>query len=412
MTRFISYSIKTIVITVIVVLMIQFTGAIAGAEQLEDKALTIAPLWYQLHVLASIDEAANTINNFKPLFSDWAGGEIQQLSVDHSGVRFVAVITWSNTNTQWVPTYGGYFIGSTYVPYSSGYYQTTQTPQSSETRISIPANDITNVKLLHFPYLQRDNKWGVDIRFSNGANITLRTKTLDTAQKIADSLATLAVANGCKLPSPFGLICQTENTTAEYTRLYWTTGKGALVNSVFPGSPADQAGLMRDDIIAEVNSQTITDPNALASLVNKSLENRSEVTLELKVFRDGQIITKPLSIKNLYYGNSIISSTLKPLATGNVVPQSLGISARNLTAEELQKAGFSEQVGIFITSIDPGSLAEQMGMKPGDYLLEINNQKVANVGLVKQFLASGAVIQDLKIWRNGAVMVLNGVNKL
>lgn len=376
MTRFVSNSIKTIVIVVIVALMVPFSGSVVGAEQLEDKGLTIAPLWYQPHVLASIDEAAGTINNFKALFCDWTGYEIKQLSTDLSGVRFVAVLS------------------------------------SSEIRISIPANDITDVKLLQFPYLERDNKWGIDIRFNNGSNITFRAKTLDAAQKIVDSLATLAVANGCKLPSPIGLICQTENIAAEFTRLQWTTGKGVLVNGVFPGSPADQAGLMRDDIIAEVNSQTITDPSALASLVNKSLENRPEVALKLKVFRDGQIISKPLVIKNLYYGNSIIALTLKPTASSNVVPQSLGISARNLTAEELQKAGFSEQVGIFITSVDSGSLAEQMGMKPGDYLLEINNQKVTNVSLVKQFLASGAVIQDLKIWRDGAAMALNGVNKL
>jgi hypothetical protein len=412
MSKFLSKLTKTLTMIFIVTLLVLFTGAMVGAEQLEDKALTIAPLWYQPHVLASVDEAASTINNFKALFSDWAGGEIQQLNTDHSGIRFVAVITWTNTNSQWVPTYGGYFVGLNYVPYSGGYYQTTQTPQSSETRISIPANDILNVKLLKFPYLERDNKWGVDIRFSNGSNITLRTKTLDAAQKVVDSLVTLAVANGRKLPSPIGLICQTENIASEFTRLQWTTGKGVLVSSVFPESPADQAGLLRDDIITETNGQAISDPAALTDIVNKSLENRADSKLALKVFRDGKIIDKSLLIKNLYYGVSVNSPNQKPVAVNNVPPQSLGIAARNLTAEELQKAGFTEQSGIFITSIDPGSLAEQMGMKTGDYLLEINGQKVVNVGSVKQFLATGAVIQDLKIWRGGQVMVLSGVNKL
>jgi hypothetical protein len=411
MTKFVYNQIKLMMITIILVIMVICAGTVVGAQQLEDKDLTAAPVWYQPHILASIEEASNTFNNFAAFFSDWAGGEIKKLNADHSGVRLVAVITWTNTNTEWVPNYGGFFLGSSYVPYTGGNYQTTQTPQSSETQISIPANDITNIKLLQFPYLERDYKWGVDIRFTNGSNITLRARNLDTAQKIADALATLAVANGCKLPSPIGLISQTENTAAEFTRLKWT-GNGILVNGVFSDSPAGQAGLVLDDIITEVNGQTIADPTTLVSMVNKSLENQPEIKLELKVFRNGQTITKQLTIKNCYYGSAVTASAIKPAATGNVVPQSLGISARNLTAEELQKAGFSEQAGIFITSIDPGSLAEQMGMKPGDYLLEINNQKVANVGLVKQFLASGAVIQDLKIWRDGAVMVLNGVNKL
>lgn len=376
MTGFVRYATKTIMVTIIMTLMLSFTSAVAGAEQLEDKGLTVAPLWYQPHVLASIDEAAVAINNFKPLFSDWLGSDIKQINTDLSGVRFVAVLN------------------------------------TSEIAISIPAKDIVDLKLLHFPFLERDNKWGMDIRFSNGSAITLRARALDVAQKIIDSLATLAIANGCKLPSPIGLICQTENTAAEFIRLQWATGKGVLVSRVFPGSPADQAKLIHDDIITEVNGQVITDQATLLNMVNKSLEDRPESKLELKVFRDGQLITKTLIIKNLYYGISIISPNLKPSATANVVPQSLGIAARNLTAEEAQKAGLSEQIGIFITSIDPGSLAEQMGMKPGDYLLEFNVQKVINVGSVKQFLASGAVIQDLKIWRNGAVMVLSGVNKL
>jgi hypothetical protein len=375
MTKLQSCAMKTIIIVLITALLIPFNVAIAGAEQLEDKDLTIAPLWYQPHVLASIEEAAGTINNIISLFSDWQGFEIKQISTDLSGVRFVAVLN------------------------------------SSQVQVTIPAKDIIDVRLLHFPYLDRDNKWGIDIRFSKQNNITLRARTLDAAQKVVDSLVTLAIANGCKLPSPIGLVCQTQNIAAEFTRLQWT-GKGALVSVVFPGSSAAQAGLKHDDIIVEINGQTVNGPAALTGLVNKFLDNRGESKLEIKVFREGQTLSQSLLVKNLYYGVSVISSNQKPVAVNNVPPQSLGITARNLTAEELQKAGFTEQSGIFITSIDPGSLAEQMGMKTGDYLLEINGQKVVNVGSVKQFLATGAVIQDLKIWRGGQVMVLNGINKL
>jgi hypothetical protein len=375
MTKLQSCAVKTIIIVLITALLIPAVVAVAKAEQLEDKDLTIAPLWYKPHVLASIEEVAGTINNIISLFSDWQGFEIKQITTDPSGVRFVAVLN------------------------------------SSQVQVAIPAKDIIDVRLLHFPYLDRDNKWGIDIHFSKQNNITLRARTLDIAQKVADSLVTLAIANGCKLPSPIGLVCQTQNTAAEFTRLQWT-GKGALVSAVFPGSPAEQAGLKRDDIVVEINGQTVNDPATLTGLVNKSLDNRGESKLELKVFRDGQTLNQSLLVKNLYYGISVISPNQKPVAVNNIPPQSLGIAARNLTAEELQKAGFTEQSGIFITSIDSGSLAEQMGMKTGDYLLEINGQKVVNVGSVKQFLATGAVIQDLKIWRGGQVMVLSGVNKL
>jgi hypothetical protein len=46
-----------------------------------------------------------TLNNFRAFFSDWAGGEIQQLNVDRTGVRLVAVLSWTNTSSHWVPKF-------------------------------------------------------------------------------------------------------------------------------------------------------------------------------------------------------------------------------------------------------------------------------------------------------------------
>jgi S1-C subfamily serine protease len=64
-----------------------------------------------------------------------------------------------------------------------------------------------------------------------------------------------------------------------------------------------------------------------------------------------------------------------------------------------------------VTSVDSGSIAEQMGLKPGDYLVAINNRKVADLSGLKQLLSAVGIIQDLQIWRNGSIMVLGGVNK-
>jgi hypothetical protein len=52
-----------------------------------------------------------------------------------------------------------------------------------------------------------------------------------------------------------------------------------------------------------------------------------------------------------------------------------------------------------------------MGLKPGDYLVAINSQKVGNISGLKELLTAVGIIQDLQIWRNGSIMVLGGVNK-
>jgi S1-C subfamily serine protease len=61
--------------------------------------------------------------------------------------------------------------------------------------------------------------------------------------------------------------------------------------------------------------------------------------------------------------------------------------------------------------VDPGSLAEQMGLKVGDYLLEVNGNQLADKNALKQLISTGA-IQYVEIWRAGKLINLNEVDKL
>jgi len=50
-------------------------------------------------------------------------------------------------------------------------------------------------------------------------------------------------------------------------------------------------------------------------------------------------------------------------------------------------------------------------LKAGDFLLEINGAKVADMSAMKQALSSGSV-DVVKVWRKGKVLTLNGVSKM
>jgi len=64
-----------------------------------------------------------------------------------------------------------------------------------------------------------------------------------------------AIADANKLAVDFGAII--------------AQGQNATDLAVIPGSPADKAGLVENDIILEINGQKITEENPLANLVVK-----------------------------------------------------------------------------------------------------------------------------------------------
>jgi serine protease Do len=58
---------------------------------------------------------------------------------------------------------------------------------------------------------------------------------------------------------------------------------GAKVESVFPGAPADKAGIVADDIIVEWNAQKIADHSELSLLVGRTpVDSNADVIVERK----------------------------------------------------------------------------------------------------------------------------------
>jgi Do/DeqQ family serine protease len=69
------------------------------------------------------------------------------------------------------------------------------------------------------------------------------------------------------------------------SRLGLQSARGALVNSVVSGGPADSAGVRPGDVITAFNGQAIVDPNALRNAVARTAPG-SEVTLT--IWRDSR----------------------------------------------------------------------------------------------------------------------------
>ncbi len=157
--------------------------------------------------------------------------------------------------------------------------------------------------------------------------------------------------------------------------------QGALVADVTPGGPAEKAGVQRGDIIVEFNGNAIQDMQELPKSVASYAPGTST---QLKVLRNGE--TKTLNIKLGELPEEVAESSRK--LTGKAVEQGLGLVVQEISPQVQRMFQTDIREGVIITNVEPGSTAENAGLEPGDVIMEINKNKIANIDNYKKSMDS------------------------
>jgi serine protease Do len=152
---------------------------------------------------------------------------------------------------------------------------------------------------------------------------------------------------------------------------------GAFVQQVVPGEPADRAGLKAGDVVLEVNGKEVTPQESLSYIV-ANLEPGSRVNL--KVMRDGNTTTVPITIGRRPPENELASQTFNPddqsPPSGDAqqgegpIEKALGLAVTPLTAQYASQLGLpADTQGLLITDVDPSSDAAAKGLTRGTVIL-------------------------------------------
>jgi serine protease Do len=160
---------------------------------------------------------------------------------------------------------------------------------------------------------------------------------------------------------------------------------GVLVNSINDGGPAAKANMKPGDIIASVAGKKVTDGR---ELVREIIAHDVGTSVNLEIIRDGK-----------RYGTSCTlqerpEAAVPPLPVQQQgVPQSgLGLSVRNLTAQQAQQIGLSARPMPVVTAIAPGSAADRAGLKPGDVIVEADGVQEPSANQLADAAKDGAVL--------------------
>ena len=155
---------------------------------------------------------------------------------------------------------------------------------------------------------------------------------------------------------------------------------GVLVNDVFENEPAARAGLKPGDIIAKVDGRRVETPAGLSRAV-AGLTPGTKV--ELDVIRSGErrTITVDLGERK---EDAVVTSIPSPPPQPEV---KLGLSVQDLTQELADKFKIKDQKGVLVNKVDPGSVAQEQGLREGDLIKEVNRQAVASAEEFKSAVA-------------------------
>lgn len=157
----------------------------------------------------------------------------------------------------------------------------------------------------------------------------------------------------------------------EMAEYYGVKGKkGVLVSEVFPGDPADKAGIQTKDIIFEVNGQKIETSRELTRIIAGF--HVGEV-VKITVFRDGKEKTFKVKIAKREETERVASGI--PPKEQDV----FGIGVSDLTTEIARRLNLRETQGVLVTGVQPNSQGEDKGIKTRDIIKEINHQSINTV---------------------------------
>ena len=165
------------------------------------------------------------------------------------------------------------------------------------------------------------------------------------------------------------------------------TARGALVEDVTAGSPAERAGVRRYDVITAVDGRAV--PNT-SDLIRTIASREPGTTVTLQLTRDGraqdvevQLVERPRR------DGPDPAAPAPPAAPTTDGDRGIGLTVQELTRQVRARFKLPDALsGVLITRVAPLSPADEADLRHGDVVIEINRTPVRTAGDYRQVAAA------------------------
>jgi serine protease Do len=171
---------------------------------------------------------------------------------------------------------------------------------------------------------------------------------------------------------------------------------GALVNDLYPGGPAEKAGLQAGDDHVAIDGREVIDSGALRYRVATRAPGED---VRIRVIRGGRERELILAM--------VPPAEDPPAQVTDVGGRNpfAGSRVANLSPALAVEEGFDEMArGVVVLGIKRGSAADQIGVRRGDIIVRVNGMDVDSVATFNETIASPRGGWELSIRRDGKVL--------
>jgi serine protease Do len=167
--------------------------------------------------------------------------------------------------------------------------------------------------------------------------------------------------------------------------------KGALVEQVTKGMPAEKAGIRAGDLIVSIDGVDIKSDSAMRRAIG---ETKPGTTVKIRVLREGKTVDFPVTVAALDE-QALATSQQQSMET----MERLGIAIDQVPTDIARRYGLRDGEGVIVIGVARKS--RFIGVKPGDVILSVNGNKTNSsdefleaLGEVRQGAATTFVIRD------------------
>jgi serine protease Do len=145
--------------------------------------------------------------------------------------------------------------------------------------------------------------------------------------------------------------------------------KGILISQVMKDSPGEKAGLKSGDIIIKMNEHPVKDITVFRNNVAMTAPGTK---IELTITRGGKEDKVVVTIEKL-------PSKAKQKVELTKPAMDIGLTVQNLTSDLAAQFGYKGEKGVIISFVEPGSPADEAGLKVGMLIEQVGQKTVTDV---------------------------------